>query len=251
MDKLNPNKSEKSNAISLKRILIALTFSILLITSLLFGYLYFSKENILSSLTTRCENSEVKKVQEGEDGEESKVVCDFEKIKAGAVKDSSRVHLDYLFILFPNVPPSNPWAACKETLKSTIIGVIEKQEKYDSELLENLSYNVENDYIEYLIDDDFVIWGSDWAIWKVNILDESLEILWEMKPSYAVTIFDLETIHEDNTAKLLFGTKNIGIDEESYENMLSSSCKLGELGIWMYDTSTNAVTKIADSEQCK
>ena len=252
-------ESKKTNKISLKRILTALSFSILLITSLLFGYFYFTDtDSIIRIVTEKSQTQE----NENDDDDESEVVCDFEEIKESVAeeKDSSRVHLAYRFILDPDPSPLSPYAACKETLKSTIISILEKQKngEYDNELLESIAFMVEDGYIEYLIDDDFVINGLfDSTLWKVNIVDESLDILWEVKNNDTISVFGLTIIQESNTAKMFFGTGYDGMggateeEQEAYDKMVRSSCELNELGIWMYDTSTNATTKIADSEECK
>ncbi len=239
--------------ISLKRVVAVSLIAILAFTSLVLAYLY------LSEVSRDTNSPDTSSTQDGENEEtEEGVICDFDKLKGDAQKDNARVKLAYEYILEPNASPASPYAACKETLKTTIKNIFTEQEDItsDKEELAMLKSEIDEDMVKYLIDDIFVVYTPYGKIWEVDIVKETVDLLWEIESESRIGIYDAHIISEYNTSRMFFSTKVDGLggateeDNEAIDNLIEQLCKEKDLAIWMYDTATEAVTRIADSEQC-
>jgi hypothetical protein len=244
------NETSEEKKISIKRIFIATTIIFLLITTLYFGYLYLTEdedvENIDSIESVKTEEEVV------EDEIEEEVVCDFDKIKEEAQDDNSRVRFVYTAILDPTPGPRSPYAPCKETLKTIIQNIIENEKNPEipsDRLISEIGWG----RIEYLIDDIFIVYSFG-DIWSIDIINETVDLLWKTQGS-GLAISQLYAISERNVSRLFFSTHPIGLggskeEEAIIHSIIKTMCDNGDLGTFMYDTSTEKVTQIAEAEEC-
>jgi hypothetical protein len=240
-------ESPKKEISTKKRIPLVILTLFLLITTLCFGYLYLAEdEDIEDTDYTELVDTE-KEIDDKE------VVCDFNDITRQVTEDTySRVHFAYEFILKPNASPENPYTACKETLKTIIQNIIENEKNPEipsDRLISTIEYN----HIEYLIDDIFIVYSFG-DIWSIDIINETVDLLWKTQGS-GLAISQLYAISEKNVSRLFFSTHPLGLggteeDTKAINNAIKTMCEAGDLGTFVYDTSTEEVEKLYDAEEC-
>lgn len=252
MDKQTvPTQEKKEKNFSIKRVMVALAIIIPVLTSILFGYLYLTDTNESDYEATT--DSILLEDYDTEEGVETEV-CDFEEIETGALRDGNRVKIDYKLILHPNTQSNHP--ICKDTLKSRIKDILDKQVGilFEADDVEDIKRDVDSNHIAYLIDNDFVIYHV-WEILKVDLVEESVETLWEYEGDGNVGVFDISVMSQADSAKMFFTTSTWGLggsqdEADLIDNIFKNHCERGDLGFWMYDTVTDSITKVAEAEEC-
>jgi hypothetical protein len=242
---MGTKKETKKPKISIRNVLIVILITFLSITALYFGYLYYSKDYTELKET----NDESLK----EDNEQT--TCDFNWIMEEVSKDSSfRVHFAYEQILDPNGNTSSPYAACKDELKSKLKNILKESDYFDTDSINMLNARIDYGTIGYLIDDYFIV-ASLTELWKIDIVENSVDLLWESKNPSFLGIQELYVIAENNTSRAFFLTGTSGLggtseDQEVLDNIVKDMCDSGELGTWVYDTSTGTIQKLYEGETC-
>jgi hypothetical protein len=252
MDKQTVPTKEKKN-FSIKRVIVALAIVIPVVTTILFGYLYLTDTNE-SDIDTTIDPVVLDDTEIDDEQEVQTAVCVFEEIEAGALRDTNRVKYDYKLILDPDTQSDHP--LCEDILKSRIKDILDKQVGvlYESDDVEDIKREVDNGNISYLIDDDFVV-NHIWELLRVDLVEESVETLWEYEGDGNVGVFDISVMSQEDSAKMFFTTSTWGLggsqdEADLIDGIIESHCESGDLGFWMYDTVTDSITKIAEAEEC-
>jgi hypothetical protein len=192
-------------------------------------------------------------VTEDDDDTDEEVSCDFDGIIEEATNDIyNRVHFAYQSILEPN--PRSPYAACKDILKSELIEAFDATDLFEYDEMEELNAMIEVERIEYLIDNNFVVYTA-MRIWSVDIISGDIELLWEPSEPSMLGIKDLYVMTEDNTSRIYFLTTPSGLggteeDSEAINNAINDMCEAGDVGTFVYDESTGGIERLYTSEDC-
>jgi hypothetical protein len=249
------NNAQKGS--SIKKILFTALTVILSITSILFGYLYFSTKSNISEDISDDSVEEKNNDETMSETQEETTTCDFDKIRSERIStESDRFHIVYEFILGTLPSPLESYSSCKDTLTSIIKTVVENQDILASEDIETITANIDNNNFKYLIDHDFIVYGfTGGKIWNVNIIDESVDLLLEIDASGPISIGPAYVINQDDTSYLFFSTASAGLggtaeETDTLNDIRKNMCDNGDLGIWMYDSSNKDLTKIKNSKDC-
>ncbi len=247
-----PTEEKKEKNFSIKRVIISLAIVIPVLTSILFGYLYLTDTN--ESDIDTITNPVVLDNDTDEEEDTDTAVCNFEELQANVLADGNRVKTDYKLILDCDTKSNHP--ICKDTLKSRIKDILDKQVGvlYEADDVEDIKRDVDSNNIAYLIDNDFVIYHV-WEILRVDLVEESVETLWEYEGNGNVGVFDISVISQEDSAKMFFTTSTWGLggsqdEADLIDSIIENHCESGDLGFWMYDTVTDSITKIAEVEEC-
>lgn len=262
MDKKG-NRSEQRGikALSNKRILYLVLIAVIISFILLFTYPHSIKFLCESQNTTEPKQGESINTTQpnSEDNPEDDIICDFRKIKDEISKDNYRVHRIYLTILDGNPTTQKSYTVCKETLLTTVKEVLSKEKdiKFVVEDIDWINGLIDKGYIEYLIDDSFVVYGlnPEGRILKVDIINQSVELLWSTEEPTMTSVGSMYVIYEEDRSIMFFYPDIYGLggteeDMEVWENTIDVWCLNNRLGTFMYDTTTEEVTMVAKAEEC-
>jgi hypothetical protein len=254
----NDSKQEKTSSKlgSLLRVPFLTTFSLLIILTALMAYLFFTDTVVFNSKDTECKTKETTEVAETKEDEvaveETKKdpkSCDLATIMEETKTDISRVSHEYEYIL----SSGHYYPECKDELYKKIENIFSQAistEDFDtdpsnSDVKDDINYMLSSDDIGYLIDDTFYIYTPH-RIWTIDIREEKLSLLWELKDGIFLQITQVQALYEDDRTNLLFevqpnGMGGVGDElDDAYKDM----CNLETHGLWRYDTATGEATRI-------